>query len=181
MQSHSEQRAPTATEVDATDVTYCAAHPNVETALHCGKCDTPICPKCMVQTPVGARCRACAQLRRPPMYQLGPLTIVRAVAMSLVAGAILGVIWGLLLPAGIGFFGIFLAIFVGPPIGYFFADLLGRATKHKRGPVMQGIAVGGVILALILKTAVSGYPISADIFALILAATIASGAIGRLR
>ena len=39
-------------------VTRCAEHPDVETGLRCGRCETPICPKCMIMTPVGARCES---------------------------------------------------------------------------------------------------------------------------
>jgi hypothetical protein len=42
----------------------CARHRNVETYLRCGKCGTPICPKCLVHTPVGARCPDCARPAR---------------------------------------------------------------------------------------------------------------------
>ena len=48
----------------------CAAHPEIETSLKCGKCGTPICPKCMVQTPVGARCPKCANLRKLPTFRV---------------------------------------------------------------------------------------------------------------
>jgi hypothetical protein len=48
----------------AGDTLRCARHPNVETVLRCGRCETPICPKCQIQTPVGARCPSCAQVRR---------------------------------------------------------------------------------------------------------------------
>lgn len=41
-------------------VTYCARHPQVETMLRCGRCDTPICPRCMVHSGVGIRCPDCA-------------------------------------------------------------------------------------------------------------------------
>ena len=33
----------------------CAAHPNVETELSCGKCGKAICARCLVHGPVGAR------------------------------------------------------------------------------------------------------------------------------
>ncbi|MDA0256830.1 MAG: rhomboid family intramembrane serine protease, partial [Chloroflexi bacterium] len=36
--------------------TVCERHPETETELRCQRCDTPICPRCMVQTPVGFRC-----------------------------------------------------------------------------------------------------------------------------
>ena len=48
----------------------CAAHPDTETGLSCGRCDTPICPRCLVETPVGARCRKCANVRRLPTYSV---------------------------------------------------------------------------------------------------------------
>ncbi|HEX2914551.1 MAG TPA: B-box zinc finger protein [Chloroflexia bacterium] len=41
-------------------VVYCARHPEVETGLRCGRCDTPICPRCMVHADVGIRCPDCA-------------------------------------------------------------------------------------------------------------------------
>ena len=39
---------------------YCARHPQNETGLRCGRCDTPICPRCMVHAGVGIRCPECA-------------------------------------------------------------------------------------------------------------------------
>jgi hypothetical protein len=46
------------------EILHCARHPNTETVLRCGRCETPICPKCLVPTPVGARCPTCAQVKR---------------------------------------------------------------------------------------------------------------------
>ena len=40
----------------------CATHPEVETGLSCGRCETLICPRCLVQTPVGTR--TTLQIRR---------------------------------------------------------------------------------------------------------------------
>ena len=61
----------------------CATHPEVETNLTCGKCGTPICPRCLVQTPVGARCRKCAGLRRLPTYEIAPQQYLKAVGVAL--------------------------------------------------------------------------------------------------
>jgi len=41
----------------------CTRHTNVETALTCGRCEKPVCPRCMVHTDVGIRCRDCAPAR----------------------------------------------------------------------------------------------------------------------
>ncbi len=37
----------------------CARH-NRETVVSCGRCDAPVCPRCMVYTDVRIRCRQCA-------------------------------------------------------------------------------------------------------------------------
>lgn len=42
------------------DVVYCARHPQTETLLKCGRCDTPMCPRCMIHADVGIRCPDCA-------------------------------------------------------------------------------------------------------------------------
>ncbi len=44
---------------------YCSRHPKITTLIRCGRCDTPICQRCMVFGPAGNRCRACAKNRVP--------------------------------------------------------------------------------------------------------------------
>jgi len=41
----------------------CARHPKVETDLFCARCETPVCPKCLVHAEVGVRCRKCGPKR----------------------------------------------------------------------------------------------------------------------
>ena len=55
---------------------YCANHSSVETLLRCSKCGKPICTRCIVQTPVGARCRECANVQRLPIYQVGAVSVM---------------------------------------------------------------------------------------------------------
>ncbi len=40
---------------------YCARHKKAVTRLRCGRCEKPICPRCTVLGPAGARCRDCAR------------------------------------------------------------------------------------------------------------------------
>ena len=40
---------------------YCMKHTKAVTRLRCGRCESPICPKCTVYTPAGTRCRPCAK------------------------------------------------------------------------------------------------------------------------
>jgi len=131
---------------------YCATHPDVETELACGKCGKFICPRCMVQTPVGARCRDCAQLRRPPMYTLDTVSILRVFGAALGVGAAVGLLWGLLVP-GFGLLGFFL-IFIGMFAGYGMANVVEWASGRKRGPLVQAAAVAGIVLAYLVRNAV---------------------------
>ncbi|MFN8558249.1 MAG: hypothetical protein U0531_13205 [Dehalococcoidia bacterium] len=167
-----------------TTVTRCAAHPDVETGLSCSRCGTPICPRCMVQMPVGLLCRGCARERQLPMYRMDSVSLARGVGTALVVGGAVGAVWGWLLPPGfslLGLFDLLLALFIGPPIGYAFADLLDRATRRKRGRVMQGIAVGGLVWAYVVHAVVGGGFVPGDLFGLALTALAAFGAVGRLR
>lgn len=122
----------------------CAAHPNVETNLACGKCGTPICPKCLVHTPVGARCKDCAGLKRLPTFQVSPQQHLTAVVVGLALALALGIAWGLLrgLVPLFSLFGIFVAVGVGYAIG----EVISRSVNRRRGPLLQ--VIGGICFAL---------------------------------
>jgi hypothetical protein len=53
-------------------VYYCAKHKKEKTRVRCGRCETPVCPKCVVHGPVGVRCRECAK-NRVPIRPMGVL------------------------------------------------------------------------------------------------------------
>src|SRR6184192_819409 len=65
----------------------CARHPGVETVLRCGRCETPICPRCLVATPVGARCPTCAGVKRFATL-LKPVELARAIGFGIAVGAV---------------------------------------------------------------------------------------------
>jgi hypothetical protein len=134
-------------------VYYCARHPSTETLLRCGRCETFICPRCAVFTDVGARCPDCAPRRKLPQVEVGPLFALRAAAAAAFAGAIIGAAWGLLLPGGFGFF----TIFLGVGIGWVVVTAITLATNKKLGPVMQTIAILGVLLAYLVRNVTAGY------------------------
>lgn len=72
-------------------ITYCLRHPNTETNLRCGRCDDLICPRCMVTSPVGARCPDCARIGRPAILDTSSSELTRAVVSGF-AAAIAGAI-----------------------------------------------------------------------------------------
>ena len=157
----------------------CARHPNVETELSCGRCETPICPRCAVFTVVGARCPACAPTRKLPQFEIGPLYLLRGGAAALAAGAGLGAVWGVLLPGRMGFFGLLL----GALLGYLIAEAVGAATNRKSGTPLQVVAAGGVIAAYLVHNLVAGNELlpANDLFGYIAVIVAGAVAISRLR
>jgi hypothetical protein len=162
----------------------CATHPNVETELSCGKCGKPICPRCMMHTPVGARCPSCAQVRRIPTYNMSSATFARAAGAALGAGVAIGVAWA--------FFNIityiFYGVIAGLAIGYVIGELVSLATNRKAGPPLQAIAVGGVVLAYVMRSALllgvgswGLHDLRGDLFGLIVTGLAGFIAAGRLR
>ena len=129
----------------------CATHPEVETNLRCGKCDKPICPRCMVQTPVGARCRECARLYKLPTYRMSSQYYFRAVGTGLGMAAVTGALWGLV-ASYIPFF--YLNLLLGGAVGYACAEVISRAVNRKRGiqlAIIAGLATSlSYVVALIV-------------------------------
>ena|SRR3990172_739006 len=131
--------------------TYCARHPDTETGLRCGRCETPICPRCVVMTDVGARCPDCAPSRKLPQFEIAPLYLLRGTLAALIAGAVVGALWGALLPDISGFFEALLGLGAGYAIG----ESTSLATNRKAGPPLQIVAAAGVLLAFLLRNVVA--------------------------
>ena len=125
----------------------CAAHPKVETNLRCGKCGKPICPKCMVQTVVGARCPECARLYKLPTYRVSTLFYLRAVGTALGMALVSGLIWGLV-NIFVPFF--FLNLLIGAGVGYAIGEVVSRAVNRKRGRGLAAVAGAGVAVSYLI-------------------------------
>ena len=124
----------------------CARHADIETDLRCGKCLQPICPKCVVQTPVGARCPKCAALKKLPVFEISTIFYMRAIAAGLATAAVAGAIWKFI-PLG-GFFLFFIALVVGYVIG----EAVSLAANRKRGPGLQIIAGISVVVSYTVRS-----------------------------
>lgn len=95
----------------------CAWHPGVETSLSCPDCGRYICPKDMVDTPVGYKCKECGRAGKPKLGGVKPGQLVRAAGFGLAAAVVGGVILGLV-P--------FLSLFGS----FFYGALVGEATRR---------------------------------------------------
>ncbi len=164
----------------------CARHPGVETALTCGRCDTPICPRCLVYTPGGTRCPTCAAIGRPKMYILAPLDYVRGVATALVVGSALGFVGALLFrpTASIGLFSLLFAMLGGYGAGVAAGEALNLTMGRKRGRSVQFIAAGTIAVAAVVRIVLVGAPIEfvlRDISGMLMMVVAVSVASSRLR
>lgn len=155
----------------------CATHPEVETSLRCGKCGKPICPKCLVQTPVGARCPNCARLHRLPTYRVSTKYYLRAVGTGLGMAIVCGLAWGVV--GGFMRF-LFLNLILAAGAGYAIGEVISLSVNRKRGTglaIIAGIAV--VISYLVSFLFQPGFPFG--LFSLLALALGIFVAVSRLR
>ena len=155
----------------------CATHPKVETALRCGKCGKPICPKCLVQTPVGARCPQCARVSKLPTFRVSTSHYLKAVGVGLGMALACGLAWGVI--AGLVHF-FLLNVILALGVGYAIGEVISRSVNRKRGTglaVVAGLAVTISYLVSILLPWGFGFRLF-DLLALALGILIA---VNRLR
>ena len=125
----------------------CTYHPDVETNLRCGKCGTPICPKCMVQTPVGARCPDCAKLYKLPTYRVSTKYYLIAVGTALGMAIVCGIAWGVVRAfVSLTFFNLLLNLLLAAGVGYAIGEVVSLSVNRKRGTGLA--AIGGVALVI---------------------------------
>jgi hypothetical protein len=105
----------------------------------------------MVQTPVGARCRECARLRRLPTFEVEPVHYLRASLAGLGLALALGFVWGFFMP----WIRVipFLPWVVFLLVGYLIGEGISLSVNRKRGRGLQAMAAGSMLLSY----AVSGY------------------------
>ncbi len=126
--------------------TYCANHPKRQTGVRCSSCGKPICPDCMVFSPVGVKCRDCARLPKSARITFGADKAARAIGAALAAGTLAGFVYYFVLAAA-GFF--FFVIFAAAAIGYVVGEAVLRASRYYHGTETAVIAVVGTIWAFV--------------------------------
>lgn len=119
---------------------FCARHKNVETRLRCGRCEKPICPKCTVYGPTGARCRDCLSNRGSHLYQIEPRQAALAFGASVVLGAL-----GAALTQAVGAFWFWILLYA-PAIGPLWGRAIVKISGGKRGSKLALIVSAGIVL-----------------------------------
>ena len=97
-------------------------------------------------------------LRRPPMYEITPMQYVQAIGAATAVATGLGIVGALLLPLArsIPFFGLMISIIAGVGAGTVMAEAISRASRGKRGPGMQIVALAAILAAGVLRLALVG-------------------------
>ena len=119
----------------------CSFHPGVETGVSCTECGRYICPKDMVETPVGYKCRICAKPAASQYRVVKPHQLLYAI----LAGGAVGIGGGLVL-AFVRIFG-----FLGGLLwGVATAEAARRASGGHREWAVGIVAVVFIVLAGLL-------------------------------
>ncbi len=126
----------------------CATHPDVETNLRCGKCGKPICPKCLVQTPVGARCPECAGLYKLPTFRVSTQYYLRAIGTGLGMAIGCGIVWGVVMGL-VSFF--YLNFLLACGVSYAIGEVISLSVNRKRGTGLAVIAGTAVVISYLVN------------------------------
>ena len=129
----------------------CAFHPNEMTFVRCGRCDKPICTRCMVDSPVGKKCRACAR-NQTHLSESSPRQVLLGFLGALAAAV----------PAGWLAHQIPIILFA-VPYGFVVAEAAFRASRRSRSLAVQvvtGVAAvtGGLLGAMLPQAGGEGIP-----------------------
>ncbi len=108
------------------------------TFIRCGRCDKPFCVRCLVDTPVGKKCRACAE-NRTHLTEYTP-------------GSVLAVLVATLITALVGAWLIkeLRILLLAAPYGWIVGEVALRAGKRSRSTAVQvatglGTLLGGLL------------------------------------
>ena len=133
--------------------TYCARHKDTPTSLRCGRCETPVCPQCMIHGPVGVRCPDCGRPPKLSQYEVSTPLILRAVGASLLVGIAGGGVLLLLFLIG---FGLFFYLIAAAGFGYVVSEATSYAANRKRGRTLAIIAVVATVVGHVPVIALTG-------------------------
>ncbi len=115
-----------------------------ETTLRCGKCEKLICPDCMVETPVGARCRECARLYKLPTFRVNARHYLIASLVGLGMAVVTGIIWAFVERV---FRFPYLSFILSGLTGVAIGEVIGLSVNRKRGIGLAIIAGFSMLLS----------------------------------
>ena len=150
-----EQFSKQEAETYAGLVTFCATHKDIETALKCSRCGKAICPYCMIQTPVGARCRICANLQKLPVATISLRRFIFTLLTTILLSAVIGTLWGYFLPAIRSI--LFLPMLVPLGVGYVIGETISVISNRKRTKLLAWMAGIATISTFIISSLIFAF------------------------
>ena len=132
----------------AEQTLFCANHPETETTLRCNRCGKPVCVKCVELTEVGYRCKECIRAQQNVFFTAETKDYFVLAIVSFVLAAIATPVIELLLGMLGLFFGIILAVFLGPAVGGAAATIIRRSVGRRRGRYMGLVGVIAIIVGV---------------------------------
>lgn len=114
----------------------CINHPQRQTMLRCNRCDSPICPECVVLTPTGYRCKNCVRSQQKVFETAKvidyPVAFIIAAVLSYLGSNLASIL---------GFF----TIFIAPVAGVIIAETVRWAVRRRRSKRLFQVAVAAAV------------------------------------
>lgn len=130
---------------------YCYTHKNTETRLSCNNCGKLICPKCMINSAVGYKCKECADKSTSHIEKVNLKEFILAFLSGFAVAVITGFIWNFLNTYGL-FVDLLVAYIVGFCISRAITKVIGTKIS-KRIQILAGLlTVMGMFFNPILAT-----------------------------
>ena len=137
----------------------CYWHPEVETGLSCSRCEKRICAQCLVQAPVGIRCKECGRAQPMPTYDVRPVNYTVGIGVALLLMVFGTPLWVILdsLLAMIGAYGSVSGL-LAVAFGYVTGQLVSLSVNRKRNSVLAFVASGVVVITFLVSRFFGPYP-----------------------
>ena len=146
------QAPPEQTRDDSQRPGVCFWHTEVETGLSCSRCSKPICAQCLVQAPVGIRCRECGKAQPMPTYDVRPANYTLGIGVATLL-MVLGTPAWVVLDNLLLVFGAYGPVsgLMAIVFGFVTGDLVSRSVNRKRSTLLAIIACAVVVLTYLVS------------------------------
>lgn len=131
---------------------FCFWHSEVETGLSCSRCGKYICTQCLVQAPVGIRCRECGKAQPMPTYDVSPVNYALGIGVAILLTVLGAPAWVVLdnLLLAFGAYGSVSGM-LAVVFGFITGDLVSRAVNRKRSSLLALTACAVLVLTYLVS------------------------------